>query len=86
VPTWTIADRKTHPWQVTVRGDWGGHFASVTADRLEVTENGTLVFTEGEETCLVIRPQDYSHVRLVDWTGLAPAGGLPGIGDAPWQP
>jgi hypothetical protein len=85
VPIWTIADSDTHPWQVSVRGEWAGHFARVTADRLDVTGNGTLVFTKAEEICLVIRPEDYSHVRLLDWTGLSPAGGLPGLGDAAWH-
>jgi hypothetical protein len=83
VPTWTIADEEMHPWQVNVRGDWAGHFARVTADHLDVTGNGTLVFTKGDEICLVIQPAHYSHVRLVDWTGLIPAEGFPGLGAQP---
>jgi hypothetical protein len=79
VPKWTIADSETHPWQVTVRGEWAGHYACITADRLEVTGNGTLVFSTAGQICLVISPGDYSHVRLANWTGLIPAGGLPGI-------
>jgi hypothetical protein len=86
VPQWTVADKETHPWQVTSRRDWGGHFVSITADRLQVTSGGILIFTTDEEVCLVVRPEDYSHVRLAGWTGLSPAGGMPAIGEAPWRP
>ena len=44
--------------------------ALVTADTLEVTGNGTLVFREEGNVCLVIQPESYGFVQQVAWHGL----------------
>jgi hypothetical protein len=80
MPTWTLTDQEMHPWQPTVRGDWPGQFARVTADRLDVTENGTLVFIKDDHVCLVIQAGSYGCVRLMDWVGLTPTDVAPVFG------
>ena len=58
-----------HPWVLKLDGDsnWP---ATVTADRLEVTDDGALVLFDGNVVALVIQPRHYSYVKLLDWTGI----------------
>jgi hypothetical protein len=69
VPAWRVSGSADHPWLLRLSDDanWS---ATVTADRLEVVGNGTLVFFESDLVALVIQPRHYSYVRQLHWTGL----------------
>jgi hypothetical protein len=69
VPTWCVSGSADHPWVLTLPDDqnWA---ASVTAERLEVTADGTLVFYDSGVVALVIQPHHYSYVKWLGWEGL----------------
>ena len=69
VPAWCVSGSADHPWLLRLSDDanWS---ATVTADRLEVMGNGTLVFFESDLVAMVIQPRHYSYVKQLHWTGL----------------
>lgn len=76
MPTWCVSVSADHPWVLSLptEENW---IASVTAEKLVVTADGTLVFSDSGVVALVIQPRHYSYVKLLDWQGLissAPGG------------
>lgn len=68
--TWTVSVSADHPWVLSLPADQNWP-ASVTAETLEVTANGTLVFSDSDVVALVIQQQHYSYVKQSQWEGLS---------------
>lgn len=73
MPTWCVSVSADHPWVLSLPADrnW---IASVTAETLEVTANGALVFHDSGVVALVIQPKHYSYVKRLNWQGLVSDG------------
>ena len=70
VPSWKVSGSANHPWVLKLSDDhdWT---ATVRAERLEVTADGTLVFFDLGAVALVIQPRHYSFVSQIGWDGLS---------------
>jgi hypothetical protein len=70
VPSWTVSGSANHPWVLKLSDDqdWT---ATVRAEWLEVTADGTLVFFDFGAVALVIQPRHYSFVSQIGWDGLS---------------
>ena len=69
MPAWKVSGCDNHPWLLKLPddADWT---ATVTAERLEVTDEGALVFFDSGVVALVIQPRHYSFVSQIGWDGL----------------
>ena len=70
VPSWKVSGSANHPWVLKLPGD-ADWTATVTAERLEVTGDGTLVFFDFGVVALVIQSHQYSFVSQIGWDGLS---------------